>query len=389
MVLKKVEEYDNIILYKSGAMKMDRKGIMKDVKIAVISTVIASAICGLFNYGVSVKVNEANIENINTQLASINDSIEEIQRTQTENSNTLSGHEAIIEMLKKDYENSRSTSAKKISFLNSNFLSLTFEYPERILSAPKVTEGKSIAIGYDDDKEYTAEQLQNTPIVTYYIEGGNEVCFYGQYNENNNWHGECILNVYKNNELKTVFKGIYNNGVLCNYERISCDENEQWTYAARTNCGDYTEGETWTYKKDKAFEQEVTIENFDENQIVTIESLLPNVNKELIQYYQGKTSSGYYNDDTGQAYLVTYKDDGNVDYLYVGKIKNGYPHDDTGNAWFVGWGNGNNGYYYYKGIFTDGEHGKAPKNWKPMTQEEISEKVNQDEFNCPLTGLID
>lgn len=105
-------------------------------------------------------------------------------------------------------------------------------------------------------------------------------------------------------------------------------------------------------------------------------------------YYNGYTSNGRFNDESESAYLVKYNLNGEVRFLYVGAIKEGLPDDDSGNAWSVSWGYADDGYYYYKGVFSDGNHGETPPDWRAMTQEEINAVVNPQNFACPLTGLF-
>lgn len=56
------------------------------------------------------------------------------------------------------------------------------------------------------------------------------------------------------------------------------------------------------------------------------------LNLNLVEFYHGNTSNGYYNDDTGNAYLVQYNNSNTVKTLYCGNFKDGVFNDNTGNA---------------------------------------------------------
>lgn len=244
----------------------------------------------------------------------------------------------------------------------------------------------------NDAIEYTSGELQDKDIVTMYSEGEKEIYFLGKYNKNNCWDGECTLNVYKNNELVTIFEGEYDDGNLKKYKRISCDQKGQWTVASRTDYDEYTDGETWNYHKTKSFSQKINAEEFGKSEILTVDDILENLDEKLISYYNGKTSGGYYNDDTGDAYLVKYDDSGNVRYLYKGIMKDGYGNDSRNDAdsWAFIWGDANDGYHYHKGKFEDSHPRKTGKDWQyPKDQDFINSIINPDDFNCPLTGLIE
>ncbi len=254
-------------------------------------------------------------------------------------------------------------------------------------------ETENIASDFNDDnKLYGPDELRNKPFITKYTDKGNEVYFCGQYNENNHWDGKCILNIYRNNELITIFVAIYKDGDLFSYERASCENGDKWTIANRiaekdANGKEYTRGETSVFAKTQSLLKETDSERLDVSQIVTVEDFKEKAEKGPIkQYYSGNTSDGYYNDNSGKAYLVNYDENGNVAYLYVGKIKKGLPEDTTGAAWSISLGE--DGYYYhYEGVYIDGDH-DTPEKWEPMSQEKINNTVDPRKFNCPLLGLV-
>lgn len=249
-----------------------------------------------------------------------------------------------------------------------------------------------IGFNLQTNENVTKESMENDPFIMQYEEKGEEVFFYGQFNEHSQWNGNCIINRYKNSKLKSVMEAFYNNGELESYQEIFIGTNLQnqkiWYVSNRVVENGRMSGETVTYFFYGDYEKRFNNETIRKEDILTINDFIVTIPSTVEGYYNGYTSDGKYNDESGNAYLIKYTPNGTVRYLYKGKIKNGYPNDDTGNAWSISLGYANDGYYYYKGIFKNGEHGKAPKNWEPMTQEDIKDKVNPNDFAYPLTGLV-
>lgn len=332
-------------------------------------------------YGVVSKVmipisqHEENIKDIKEELEEIDDSLDELTK--------------LTYLGRASSDNNGNASAIPVVFSEGYVPKLEFENNSAQLSNPSwIGNNEKIAKALGNEKiEYTSGELQNKRFVTMYEEGDKEIYFLGKYNEDNHWDGECVLNVYNNNELIAILEGIYDNGKLGKYKRIACDENGKWTFTDREAFEGYTDGETWNYEKKESIEQKIEAEHFDETGILGAEQVLDHIDKKIISYYKGKTSKGSYNSQNEEACLVLYDEDGNVRYLYVGQMKDGKEYDDSGKAWSISWGYGNDGYYYYEGVF-EGRHGETPEDWKPMTSDEIKKKVNPDDFACPLTGLI-
>lgn len=261
---------------------------------------------------------------------------------------------------------------------------------EEYLAEPLWTNDSVIGSDIGGDIVYKAEDLYNTLILTSYKDVENEVYFLGRFNENNHWNGRCIMNVYNGDNLVSIFEGMYDDGELFSYKRVTEENGDTWVINDRVKEKEYNRGETWKYEKKKEFVKDFTLENVKDKQVMTVDSFLTSIDYRLRSYYNGRTFDGKYKDETGNAYLVKYKEDGNVDILYKGKFINGKFHDQDKDAksWFISWGNDDDGYYYYIGKFTNGDHGKEPTPWKPLEQEEIDEIVNPNEYKCLLPGLI-
>lgn len=244
--------------------------------------------------------------------------------------------------------------------------------------------------------EYTASDLENKTIIMTYYENDEEVFFKGQFDENGYWNDDCVINKYKNGKLTMVMDAIYESGKLRSYKQIfpytTLNGDDVWVVSIRKveeNEGeDVRSGETFMYFRTEEYVKAFDDEYFSDADVINTDDFGEKVDLKIEGYYNGYTSNGKYNDDSKTAYLVKYNYEGKVRYLYVGKIKDGLPNDNSRDAWSISWGYADDGYYYYQGEFYNGKH-ETPPNWKPMTQEEINNIVNSDDFNCPLTGLLD
>lgn len=234
-------------------------------------------------------------------------------------------------------------------------------------------------------EKYPVEVFENEIInLSYEDEEGKETLFRGQYDENGYWNGNCIINKYSEGKLVLIMDATYESGELKEYIQVfpykTTSGNDVWAVSERQIDENGHNGKTTTYFK--------TEEIAKENKIFTARDFMNGGAFRMEGYYNGYTSDGYFNDNSENAYLVKYNEDGSVRFLYRGRIKGGLPDDNTGNAWSISWGYADDGYYYYEGVFQRGKHEEMPLNWTSMTQEEINEKVRPEDFECPLTGLI-
>lgn len=396
-----VEKLDKLYTYEEKLRKMAGAAnqgnflerVINGIKtVGAVFVVFASLIAATLYIGTNIERHNNEIKVLKDDTEEVKDSYKEIDKKIDELTDLVkSDHEIFLEIASMD----ASETPYKVQMKDKYQVRTEEVKNETRLAAPTWENGNIIGTDVNGDTIYNPEDLYNKPIITAYLDGKNEVYFYGRFNENNHWNGRCILNVYEGNKLISIFEGVYDDGEIYSYKTIVVKEDDEnkgeyiWLVNDRVNQGEYNSGETWKYTKHEDYIKGFTLEDVKEKQITTVDKFISSRNEKLLSYYKGNTSNGLYNDNTEKAYLIKYKNDGNLDLLYVGKVKNGYPNDNTGNAWSVAWGHADDGYYYYKGTFTNGKHGKAPKNWKPMTQEEINEKINPDDFACPLTGLAD
>ncbi|MFG6368371.1 MAG: hypothetical protein K1W16_08080 [Lachnospiraceae bacterium] len=330
------------------------------------------------NHGNGISNLENRVGNIENEISEMNAEIKNFAELAEQD------HEILINIA----ASSKEETVYNIEVLSNNFARSEVINEETFLSALELDDSHAFARDWNGSTVYGVDVFYNTPIITSYEDNGNEVYFYGRYNESGNWNGTCILNTYNGDNLVSIFEGVYQNGNLFSYKRVDDEKDGTWLVTDRISQDNYNMGKTWRYSKSNEFVKTFDAETIKEKQIITVDEFLNSTNERLMSYYKGNTSNGLYNDSTGKAYLIKYKDDGNLDYLYVGKMKDGYPNDNTGKAWSVAWGHANDGYHYYDGNFY-GKDQKVNYSFKPMSKDEIEGIINPKDFDYPLTGLID
>ncbi len=262
-----------------------------------------------------------------------------------------------------------------------------------LLAPPSWETDDTIVENTETKEKITAGELINTKIFLPYKEGNQEIYFYGQFNDSNQWDGDCTINVYEDDILMSIMEAQYDNGMLLRYKQVAKsttrNETEIWRVCDKTRKRnknkEYSTGETWNYiykEYKKNFRYEEAMSN-DIKYIFDFENFLAE-NSWLEGYYYGNTSDGYYNDDTGNAYMIKYFDDGTVRTLYYGNFVKGEFHDKTGNAWYIT-KEKDTDYMYYKGYYKNGHPENNPGHTfksPPLSLEQIYEIL--DENHCDL-----
>lgn len=264
-------------------------------------------------------------------------------------------------------------------------------------------KGEVIAQNTENGREYTVDQLFNKKLLIPYMQDGKEVFFYGQFNEKEHWDGTCIFNIYgysedlDSNILETIMEAEYDDGVLISYRKVirstTTQNNNVWSIfygeiIYKNGEVDYAKGETWNYFRVNEYLIGFDISNVNVKDIIYIDEFEKTLkNFSFIEgYYCGNISNGYYNDDTGNAYMIKYTEVGFIRTIYVGRFKNGLPDDQSGNAWqivFDDYENVNR-YFYYKGKFSNNKRQGKVTIDDYVTQEEINKIINGMQFNCEL-----
>lgn len=315
-----------------------------------------------------------------------------------------------LENLSKNSENEHSNSGNSnnanITINLNSGLRVTEEWNQRfsklnaesnyMLSNPLWEKDDIIAESIITGKKYTAEQLWNKKVLLPYKyydkENGHivENYFYGQFNENNHWHGNCIVNVYSKNILVAVLEAKYDDGKLLSYKQIMQDNDKDfavgiWRLSKRTSHANYDSGKTFVYPYTE-IKQKFKFANVTKNNVLKVDTLQKEIEitSWLAKYYEGNTSNGTYNDNTGNAYYVKYSENGEVEKLYNGNFKNGHSEDDTGNAQEIGFDIYKNKYYYYQGNYREGFPTVEINDSDYVTQKQIDKIVRNMNINCEI-----
>lgn len=237
--------------------------------------------------------------------------------------------------------------------------SLTLTTADRViysLETPTWELSDKIATDVTNGKEYTAKELINKKILLPYKSENQECFFYGQFNGNNHWNGNCIINIYENNNLISIMESTYDDGRLLAYKQVfesSKADYDVWSFSDRVNYPEYSTGKTWRYFKYEEYTKTFSFENVTPNDILNVNSFESFIiDNGIEEYYYGRTSDGLFNDSTGDAYMVKYFQNGITRLIYCGDFKNGLPNDYSNKAWHIVKGE-NTPYMYYKGHFED------------------------------------
>ena len=234
---------------------------------------------------------------------------------------------------------------------------------------------------------YLAGDCVNEPQLLTYKEDDKEVFFWGQFNENFQWDGHCVTNVYNaDGTLYGICESNFEDGKRLDYKSFVCDENDIWIYSDRVCKKDYNVGTNKTYQYHTSKVKNFTETNARVVDLLYVDSYLEKNEMVLLSEYNGNTVDGSYNDVTGKAYYISYYSDETVKTLYQGNFVDGGFNDMTGKAWQIACDRDNQALYqYYSGKFQNDEKvdkDNTDKNIVGLTQEDI-EKILKEK-GCKL-----
>ncbi len=223
----------------------------------------------------------------------------------------------------------------------------------------EVTLLSDIIVGTDaiTGQEYVMEDLVGQKILTSYVDDGMNVLFYGQYNKNGKWDGECLLNSYEEtsqgNILRFIRESTYENGQSISSKQVYTHMVEKgtkkvWNISDRILNGEISIGDTCLYNKNADKIMNFSIDECLPKDMVTVEQFREEVALNPYGYYFGNISDGLYNDNTGNAFYISFFTNGRIRSIYSGNFKNGTFNDSTGNAWFL-YKEKDDPYYTYRG----------------------------------------
>lgn len=260
-------------------------------------------------------------------------------------------------------------------------------------SAPPCQENEIIATNSKNGEKYSKKQLAGEKLLIPYTYNGQEVLFYGQYNENNNWDQDCTINVYENDKLVLVSETVYDNGVPSSFKQVFPSHTKEganvWSIADRYYDNDSSCGETWNYFKFNERLKTFEFENAETDDIIYVSDFENDMKtySVLEGYYYGKIEKGTYTDDSEKnlSYMMKNDKDGFVRTLYIGNFENGDFQDQTTHAQEIVFDESANKYFYYIGTFTKGKRDNQSKDaLKYIDQKEIDKIIEPYHFNCEL-----
>lgn len=354
------------------------KNLIKAAVITAITTLIITCCINFIPFVVflpqNLETQGNDIKEIKNTLSNLNDSMTAIKIAETNITNL---------------DRRLSNLEEKTIYATTEYVCVEKNGVSRSLSAPTWTEEDIIATDNITGEKYTAIDLINKKLLLNYKSDGEDVFFYGQFNGKNHWDEDCVLNAYKNGNLTFIMEANYDDGQLINYKQIFSDKlnsgSEIWTYSERKHFDDMNIGDSWSYIKQNDYKQSFSISDVSPINIIYVDSIKDYLCTTPESYYHGNTSNGFYNDDTGNAYLIKYNADGTIRTLYCGNIMDGKFNDNTGNAWYIT-KNENTKYMYYKGIFENGscKNDKNSERKNPLTMDMINEIVNTKNIDVEL-----
>lgn len=362
-----------------------KKGFWKEYSGTIIScvvTAICTAILSVLGNYFFIKI---DINNINTKVGSISTQVEELTTEVEDISDYLYDDDGVKDQLGMINE---ALNLKVINVTEEDTVSFLEDISiesNDISSTTSVLSAK-MSVGVDlNGNVYIAEDLIGETILLTYEDEGKDVFFLGQYNENYHWDGYCVTNTYNSDgTLYGICESNFDDGKRIDYKTVlSVDaENNKWDYYSRVCDGKSNIGISIEYIFEYNTEKNFTDTNVRRTDMLFVDEFMEKHDAILINYYHGRTSDKLYNDDTGEAYLITFHEDGTVRTLYVGNFVNGYPHDKTNKAWNIAYAEEVGYYVHNTGTFSNGYADKHSS--EEFTYEEIEELISKYDFDCEL-----
>lgn len=193
--------------------------------------------------------------------------------------------------------------------------------------------------------------------------------------------------MFENDNFVIATEAYYDDGKRLYYEQLF-SKNDEWVYSERYSDAGSNAGDTWKFKKNDDITMKADLSAPDEGDMVIPREFIIPLGQKRTGHYHGNTSGGEYNDDTGEAYLISYDANGYVRTVYKGKFANGVFEDDTGKAWYITRESKTNqdiNYQYYKGEFRNGH--PVPENERSASSI-FDEKITMDGADRIISGEV-
>lgn len=363
---------------------------------------ISTLACSIFAIGISVftlKANETSalaslttsMDNIKEDISDMKDDMKEIN----DKVNNLDTRLTVVESRLTTLESHLTTVESRLttveSYVNAKSLSGSININDivdiqqndsTITTAPI---DSNAVIGTDSDgKAYIADELINQTIILTYNDEGKEVYFLGQYDENYRWNGYCVTNAYyPDGTLYGICESNFDDGTRLDYKSfVATDTPNEWVYSDKICSEESNAGKNILYSLVYDRTKNFTITNVRTTDIMYPDDFVNQNNPRVLKYYNGNTVNGKYEDNTGNAYYISFNEDGTIKTLYVGQFSNGTFNDNTGEAWDISYSEESRNYIYNKGIFKDGNATNCTSEIYNMNQ--INALIANRDFDCEL-----
>lgn len=326
----------------------------------------------------------------NTQISSLESSFrEEIQQVSQDMDSFSDDMSSVKEII-------TALSVKVFDYRPTVFFASAITSTYDGVDAPYSSESPQIsAMSYvvysasNPEREYTAAEVAEQPLLLPYTENGNEVYFYGQLDSAGNWDGRCIVNIYDGNVLQLITDAMYDGGTLLSCKQAFPDTvtsgEDVWVISERKVEDGFSTGETYRYFRSDDYTKSFSLDNVEPDDILNVDEFSAQITSTLEGYYCGEISDGQYNDDSGDAYFVKFFQDGTVRTLYVGNFKDGQFNDQTGAAWMIGKLEIGASYSFYQGPFKNSVSSRDSCYWEePISTDRIQEILKEFGFTSAV-----
>lgn len=347
--------------------------------ISIAVTIALTAISASWIISGNITSLNKDVKSINTKLNTANSEIKEMKEyiyadggVKDQLGELSNNMDSITELL--------NITAIKANVTTEEYINSNVSVVDNNISNSTSSFSADTCIGTDSEgKAYIAKDLIGQTILLTFDQGDKETYFLGQYNDKYHWDGYCVINTYTDGVLNGVSESNFDDGNRLNYESFYLSDNQgEWIYTDRDCKEDSNDGISIRYKLDYDKQKNFTLTNARASDIIYVENLASYDNKEVLSYYVGSTSDGVYNDNSDDAYLVRYNEDGFVNVFYKGCFQNGN-FDDT-NAVEIVFDSSNDRYFLYQGAFVDGKR-TSDDRIEYVTQNEIDTILKENE--CP------
>lgn len=382
---------------KSRLTSQDKRGIIIGIFTGLLVLIIGMLISNFYTLPVRVDRLEDDAKELDSQIDTVESNLHnEIKEVKEDLRSDIANVREDVSEVRDCITNLQNLLLSSVRFSPTEEvaqqISNTYGNVDRIDSNGRLSLTLTSVVAYSDNgTEFTADQLSDLKLLLPYREGKQEVFFYGQFDEENRWDGDCLVNIYENGTLKLITDAVYESGKLLNFKQAFPDTTTGgqavWTFSERTSQDDFSTGRTWHYFRNGNYDQSFRFDEVTAKDMVSADAFRGAVGVDLEGYYCGTNSDGHFNDNTGNAHMVKYFPDGTVRTLYVGSFVNGQFEDQSGNAWMIGKNKLEEPYSYYKGTFKNGNPIKDTKYWRyDLTLEEINAILEKAGFkrDCEL-----